>query len=174
MIEAIKQRKSIRKFQSKKVEPEKIESILRAAMQAPSAMNEQPWEFVIVEDEGILEKMKTFSRGAHAMKTAPMVIVVLEKKIKQREQMNLSYLSTADLGACSENLWLQAVEEGLGASWMGVARDSESEIILREILNLPESIRPYAAIAIGYPADDVDISTEMRYDETRVHHNKYK
>ena len=173
MIEAIKNRKSIRKFQNRKVEPEKIESILRAAMQAPSGMNGQPWEFVVVDDADILEKMKEFSMGAHALKSAPMAIVVLKTKIIKRELMGASFLSAQDLGACTENLWLQSVEEGLGASWMGVAPDSKSEAMLSELLNLPNDVKAFAVLAIGYPAEDVDMATEMRYDENRVHYNKY-
>lgn len=174
MIDAIKKRKSIRKFQDKKVESEKLESILRAAMQAPSGMNGQPWEFVVVDDESILKEMQKFSMGAHALKTAPMAIVVLKKKIAKRELMKLSFLSAEDLGACTENLWLQAVEEGLGASWMGVTPDSKSESMLSELLNLPKDIKAYAVMAIGYPSEDTDMVTEMRYDEKRVHYNKYK
>lgn len=173
MIEAIKNRKSVRKFQDRKVEPEKVENILRAAMQAPSGMNGQPWEFVVVDDADILEKMKKFSMGAHALKAAPMAIVVLKKKIIKRELMGLSFLSAQDMGACTENLWLQAVEEGLGASWMGVTPDSKSEAMLSELLNLPKDVKAFAVMAIGYPAEDVDMATEMRYDEKRVHYNKY-
>lgn len=173
MLDAIQKRKSVRKFQDRKVEPEKVENILRAAMQAPSGMNGQPWEFVVVDDADILEKMKKFSMGAHALKAAPMAIVVLKKKIIKRDLMGLSFLSAQDLGACTENLWLQAVEEGLGASWMGVTPDSKSEAILSELLKLPNDVKAFAVLAIGYPAEDMDMGTEMRYDEKRVHHNKY-
>lgn len=173
MLDAIQKRKSVRKFQSRKVEPEKVENILRAAMQAPSGMNGQPWEFVVVDDADILEKMKKFSMGAHALKSAPMAIIVLKKKIIKRELMGLSFLSAQDLGACTENLWLQAVEEGLGASWMGVTPDSKSEAMLSELLKLPNDVKGFAVLAIGYPAEDVDMATEMRYDEKRVHYNTY-
>lgn len=173
MLDAIQKRKSVRKFQSRKVEPEKVENILRAAMQAPSGMNGQPWEFVVVDDAEILEKMKKFSMGAHALKSAPMAIVVLKKKIIKRELMALSFLSAQDLGACTENLWLQAVEEGLGASWMGVTPDSKSEAMLSELLKLPKDVKAFAVMAVGYPADDVDMATEMRYDAKRVHCNTY-
>ena len=116
MINAIEKRKSIRSFENRKVELEKIDNILHAAMRAPSASNVQPWEFLVINDEQLLESMNGFSRGAHAMKTAKLVIVVLMKKIPQREAMNLTSLSYEDLGACTENLWLQAIEEGLGVS----------------------------------------------------------
>lgn len=174
MIEAIKNRKSIRKFADQKVEPEKIDSILRAAMRAPSAMNGQPWEFVVVDDSSVLDNLKKYSPGAHALKAAPMAIVVLEKELLKRKAMGISYLSSHDLGACTENLWLQAVEEGLAVSWMGVMNNDKMQNNLREILNLPKKIKVFAVLAIGYPAEDVDMTIEDRYDSSRIHYNQYK
>ena len=71
MIEAIAKRKSIRSFADKKVEAEKIESLLRAAMRAPSGMNGQPWEFVVVDDREVLTAMQKLSPGGRALQTAP-------------------------------------------------------------------------------------------------------
>lgn len=173
MIEAIKKRKSIREFQDKKVETEKIESILRAAMRAPSGLNGQPWEFIVVEEEEILQKMQNFSMGAHALKTAPLVIVILEREVLKRREMGITFLASQDLGACTENMWLQAVEEGLGASWMGVTPGSSGQIMLGEILQLPENIKAYAVMAVGYPAEHIDLKTADRFDQTRIHYNTY-
>lgn len=173
MIEAIKKRKSIRKFDSKKVESEKVENMLKAAMRAPSGMNGQPWEFVVVDDEEILQKMKNFSMGTLALETAPMAIVVLEKEVVKRRDMGITFLASQDLGACTENLWLQAIEEGLGAGWMGVCPGSEGQRLLSKILNLPDNVKAYAVMAIGYPAEGVDLEPVDRYDAKRVHYNTY-
>lgn len=174
MINAIEKRKSIRSFENRKVELEKIDNILHAAMRAPSASNVQPWEFLVINDEQLLESMNGFSRGAHAMKTAKLVIVVLMKKIPQREAMNLTSLSYEDLGACTENLWLQAIEEGLGVSWMGIAPDSDDETALCKLLNLPEDLKVFSVMAVGYPSAEVDLNPVDRYDSARIHYNNYK
>ena len=162
-----------KEFDDKEIERKKIDKVLRAAMQAPSGMNRQPWEFVVVNDKDILLEMKKYSVGSRALDTAPMAIVILNREEIKRRDMGISLLLSQDLGACTENLWLQAVEEGLGACWMGVIPGSEGQRILSTVLELPNNVTPYAVIAIGYPAEEADIEPVDRYDKTRVHYNKY-
>ena len=174
MIEAIAKRKSIRSFLDKKVENEKVESILRAAMRAPSGMNGQPWEFVVVDDKEVLSAMQKLSPGARALQTAPLAVVVLEREIPKRVEIGLTWLAPQDLGACTENILLQAVEEGLGAGWMGVGPGTEGQAALGELLNLPENLKPYSIVGIGYPAEDVDLSAEDRFDPKRINYTRYE
>lgn len=173
MIEAIARRKSIRNFADRKVEPEKVESLLRAAMRAPSAMNGQPWEFVIVDDPEVIQKLKSFSPFARPLKTAPLSIVVLERELLQRKVMGIAHMSAHDLGACTQNILLQAVEEGLGAVWMGVMQDGTMQKKLQEILQLPKGIKAFAVLAVGYPAEGVDMTIADRFEADRVHFNSY-
>ncbi len=174
MISAIEKRKSVRKFTNRKVEKEKVETILRAAMRAPSAMNGQPWEFIVIDDEQMLAQMQGFSKGAFAMPTAPMVIAVLNKQLPKRESSGVSpVIAYEDLGACTENLWLQAIDEGLSASWMGCAPGSEQEEALAQIFNLPSDVKPFSVIAIGYPAEDIDLTPVDRFDVNKIHYNTY-
>ena len=108
-------RKSVRKFRDEKVSDEKIENLLKAAMQAPSSCNSQPWEFIVVsddEDKLAISKMHKFAKPAAG---ASHLIVTLgnlnnAKVIRMIEQ---------DLGACNENILLQATHEGLGSVWLG-------------------------------------------------------
>lgn len=172
MIEAIAKRKCVRSFTDKKVEPEKVESILRAAMRAPSAMNGQPWEFIVVDDPAVLDKLKTYSPGARALQTAPLAIVVLERQIPRRIEMGMTAMGAHDLGACTENLFLQAVEEGLGVGWMGVMGEKMQET-LRNILGIPENMKAFAVLAVGYPAEGMDLTVEDRFDPSRIHYNSY-
>ena len=153
MIEAIAKRKSIRSFQDRKVEPEKVESLLRAAMRAPSAMNGQPWEFIVVDDPQLLKRLKSFSPFAGPLKSAPLAIVVLEREQLKRKIVGLDKMSKHDLGACTQNILLQAVEEDLGAVWLGVLENEKMQQKLRSILNLPGNVSPFSVIAIGYPAE---------------------
>ena len=173
MIGAIAKRKSIRSFADKKVESEKVESLLRAAMRAPSGMNGQPWEFVVVDDRGVLADIQKLSPGARALQTAPLAIVVLEREVPRRIEMGITWLAQQDLGACTENILLQAVEEGLGAGWMGVGPGTPGQAALAELLGLPENVKPYSIVGIGYPAEDADLETVDRFDATRIHYNKY-
>ena len=173
MIEAIAKRKSVRSFRDQKVEAEKIESLLRAAMRAPSGINGQPWEFVVVDDREVLNAMLKLSPPARALQTAPVAIVVLEKTIPFRVEKGLDWLNPQDLGACTENILLQAVEEGLGAGWMGVGPGTEGQAALGKLLNLPEGLKPYSIVGVGYPAEDVDMEIQDRYDSSRIHYNSY-
>ena len=173
MIEAIAKRKSVRSFADQKVEPEKVESLLRAAMRAPSGMNGQPWEFVVVDDRAVLTAMQQLSPGGRALQTAPVAIVVLEKEIPFRVEKGLNWLGAEDLGACTENILLQAVEEGLGACWMGVGPGTPGQAALAELLGLPGNVKPYSIVGIGYPAEDADLEPADRYNASRIHYNRY-
>jgi nitroreductase len=173
MIEAIAKRKSIRSFADKKVEAEKVERLLRAAMRAPSGMNGQPWEFIVIDDKEVLSAMQKLSPGGRALQTAPLAIVVLEKEIPFRVEKGLGWLGAQDLGACTENILLQAVAEGLGAGWMGVGPGTPGQAALAALLELPENVKPYSIVGIGYPAEDADLEVADRYDATRVHLNRY-
>ena len=173
MIEAIAKRKSIRAFADKKVESEKIESLLRSAMRAPSGINGQPWEFIVVDDREVLSAMQQLSPGGRALQTAPVAIVVLEKEIPFRVEKGLNWLGVQDLGACTENILLQAVEEGLGAGWMGVGPNTPGQAALAQLLGLPANVKPYAIVGIGYPAEGTDLEAVDRFDPTRIHHNHY-
>lgn len=173
MIEAIAKRKSIRSFQERKVEPEKVESLLRAAMRAPSAMNGQPWEFIVVDEPELVRKLKSFSPFAGPLKSAPLAIVVLEREQLRRKIVGLDKMSKHDLGACTQNILLQAVEEGLGAVWMGVLEDNRMQQKLRSILKYPQKLAAFSVIAIGYPAEGVDMSVQDRFEPERIHYNGY-
>ena len=113
MIEAIAKRTSIRSFTDKKVEAEKVESLLRAAMRAPSGINGQPWEFVVVDDREVLTAMQKLSPG------------------------------------------------------------TPGQAALAQLLGLPENVKPYSIVGIGYPAEDADLDAVDRFDAGRIHYNKY-
>ena len=173
MIEAIAKRKSIRSFTEQKVAPEKVESLLRAAMRAPSGINGQPWEFVVVDDPQVLNAMQKVSPGGRALQTAALAIVVLQRTIPFRVEKGLDWLTPQDLGACTENILLQVVEEGLGACWMGVGPGTPGQQALGELLRLPEGVKAYSVVGIGYPAADADTESVDRFDPSRIHYNFY-
>ena len=111
--------------------------------------------------------------GTRALDTAPLAIVVLEREIPKRIEMGLTWLAQQDLGACTENILLQVVEEGLGAVWMGVAPNGDGQAYLGKLFNLPENVKAYSVIGIGYPAADAELEPVDRFDASRIHYNTY-
>lgn len=166
-MENIYTRRSIRTFLDKKVEKEKIENLLRAGMQAPSACNQQPWEFVVIESEETKKELSKMSPNSKPVDLAPLCIVLLNRKNDlQREQM-----VDQDMGACSQNILLEVVEQGLGAVWVGVKGVPERVEFLSKTLGLPENIEAFSIIAIGY--SDSENKFVDRFDENRIHFEKY-
>ncbi len=166
-METINIRRSIRNFTNQEVESGKIEKLLRAGMQAPSAGNQQPWEFVVVSKEDIKEKLSTISPFAKPIKDAPIVIVLVERLTGLKFPQN----STQDMGACAQNILLEVVELGLGAVWLGVKPEEDRMEIVAKTLNLPKEVAPFAVIAVGYSESENKFVD--RFDETRIHYNQY-
>lgn len=162
-------RRSVRKYKDQKVEADKLQAVLKAGMQAPSAGNQQPWEFVVVTDPDKKLTLSTMSPYAGAAKDAPHVIVVLANADKLRFPENMQQ----DLGACTQNILLEAVEQGLGTVWMSVFPQEERINCAKETLHLPEGITPYCLILIGYPKNEAANHFVDRYDATRIHYDVY-
>lgn len=164
--EAIKIRRSVRKYEDKPVEKEKIEELLRAAMQAPSAGNQQPWEFIVVENKETLQQLAKASPYAAPVKNAPLGIVVLAKD----EFLKFPSCWQQDLSAATENMLLKAVELGLGAVWLGIAPEKERMEFIKALFRLPQGVRPFALLAIGYSSENHFVD---RFDASRIHYEKY-
>lgn len=156
-------RRSVRKFTDKKVEKSKIEKLLRAAMQAPSAANGQPWEFIVVEGSENLNLLSQLSPYAWPVKNSPLAVVITGNKKRTMCPENLEQ----DLGAATQNLLLEAVELGLGAVWLGVTPVKERMKYVKKLYNLTDT-EPYCVIAVGYPeACNVNVFVD-RFDESRI------
>ncbi|MGL4252627.1 MAG: nitroreductase family protein [Fusobacteriaceae bacterium] len=150
-MDSIFNRRSIRKFNGKEVECEKIERILRAGMQAPSAHNFQPWEFIVVEDQ---EKMEAISKmSPHALPASKgKVSIVVLGNMKKVQKDNLWWVQ--DLSAATQNMLLQIVEEGLGGIWLGFYPEPERCQKLKEYFQLPEHIVPFSVVTFGYTEEE--------------------
>lgn len=167
-MKEIFERRSVRLYQDKKVEPEKIEKLLRAAMQAPSAGNQQGSEFLVVTEPSSLQKLSLMSPYSRLIEKAPVAIILLgnEKRLKFPENWE------QDLGAAAENILLEAVHLDLGAVWLGVHPLQERINAVKEQFSLPEEYRPFAVIAAWYPKDQSANKFVDRWDEDRVHYEK--
>ena len=166
-IKEIFTRTSIRNFQDKPVQKSDIELLLKAAMQAPSAGNQQGWEFLVVDDKETSEKLSKVSQYATPAKKAPLCIIPLGTMNKMKYPENVDM----DLSAATMNILLEAKSIGLGSVWMGVAPLDDRMNKVREIFGLSNDLRPFAIIPIGYPVKENE--PKLRYDESKVHWNKY-
>jgi len=156
-------RVSIRKYQDRPVEKEKTMAILRAAMQAPSAANQQPWEFFVVTNKEKLEALSKVSPYAGMTKNAPVAIVAVYRK----DCLIPSY-AHIDLSIAMENLWLETDAQGLGGVWLGIAPIEERMKAVEEILQIPDTLRAFAIFPYGYPAEER--KQQDRFDESRIHY----
>lgn len=161
-------RKSVRSFTDEKVSTDKIKNLIRAGMQAPSAFNSQLWEFIVVSDKKDLKAVSKMSRYARPAENAQKLIIVLGNT--ERDNVVMPMIQQ-DLSACTQNILLQAVAEGLGAVWLGFYLIEDRVNSLRQYFNIPEYIIPFSVIAIGYPKEDKE--PESRYDESKIHLGKY-
>jgi len=160
-------RASVRKFKEIKVEENKVELLLRAAMAAPSAGNQQEWEFVIVTDRELLNKLSTTSPFTSPLKNSQLAIVVLGNKERMKYPENWEQ----DLGAATQNILLEAVHCGLGGVWLGIAPLEERINKVSQVLNLPTNILPFSIVSIGYP--DGDVRPQDRFNQNYIHYNGY-
>lgn len=162
-MDAIYGRVSIRKYQDRPVEPEKTLALLRAAMQAPSATNQQPWEFYVVTDRDKLERLSRVHPYAGMVRDAPIAIVSAYRK-----DCRLPAYAQIDLSIAMENLWLETCAQGLGGVWLGIAPIEERMRAVEEILDMPGELRAFAVFPYGYPAERR--AQQDRFDEARIHY----
>ena len=157
-------RRSVRKFNTKRVEEEKINEILRAGMQAPSAKNQQPWEFIVVRGEKNLEELSKYNVYATCLKGANVAIIVL----CNTEKLIMPEFWQQDLSAVTQNIELQAVTLGLGSVWMGTAPEEKKMNYIKEMFSLKDNLLPFSVIALGYPLYENANKFKDRFDESRI------
>ncbi|MDH7506969.1 MAG: nitroreductase family protein [Candidatus Thermoplasmatota archaeon] len=166
-MEAILTRRSIRKYIKKPIPDEIIKDLLTAAMSAPSAGNEQPWHFIVINNTQILCEIPTFHNHAQMLKEAAVgILVCCDKSLEKHEGMGVQ-----DCSAATENILIAAQAKGLGAVWLGVYPRKERINGLRKLLNIPDHVIPISLVSIGYPAEQKP--KEERYNESRIHYNRW-
>lgn len=167
-LQAILSRKSIRQYTDQAVAEDDITALLWAAMAAPSAGNEQPWQFVVIRDRQTLDAIPHHHPYAAMAPQASVAILVcgdldMEKHVGYWVQ---------DCAAATQNILIAAHAKGLGAVWLGVYPRQKRMAGLQQLLGLPERIIPFALIPVGYPAEDKPPAN--RYDPARVHLNRWQ
>ncbi|WP_425803399.1 nitroreductase family protein [Desulfitobacterium sp. Sab5] len=166
-MNVILNRKSIRKYKDIKLSDDIVEELLRAGMQAPSAANEQPWEFVVLRDKEIMKKITEFHPYSKMLLNTNLAIVVCGDKGKEV----LKDFWVQDCSAATENILLAAEDKGLGAVWLGVYPIEDIVDALKKLLSLPESVIPLSIIPVGYPNEQRE--TVSRFNKSRIHYNRW-
>ena len=166
LIRTIMTRTSIRAFLDKPVSDETVETLLKAAMSAPSAKNSQPWAFVVIRDRELLEKLGNSLPNAKMTATAPVAIVICGALDKALPGEAREYW-IQDAAAATENFLLAVHAIGLGAVWTGVHPISERIRIIKDALHLPDGVEPFCLIPFGYPAAAAEVKD--KWDPGIVH-----
>ena len=157
-------RVSIRQFEDRPVEPEKLTQILKAAMQAPSAGNQQPWEFYVVTDREKIRALSEISPYVGCAANAPAVIVPCYRT----EGLRWPETVLIDLSCAVENMLLEITSLGLGGVWLCAAPLEDRMTKAEAALGNPAGLRAFAVIPVGYPAETRP--QQDRFDESRIHY----
>lgn len=165
--EIIRTRRSIRKYLKQVVDKEQIMQLLEAAMYAPSARNEQPWHFIVVNEREILNKITEIHPYAAMLKDAPLAILVLaDKNIEKTEGYRVQ-----DCSAATQNILLSAHAMGLASVWLGVYPRTERMLEINKLFCLPQHIEAISIIALGYADEQKQFPD--RFKKERIHYNNW-
>lgn len=146
-------RVSVRRYADRPVDDEQVSALLHAAMSAPSGVNRQPWEFIVVDDPSLLTRMANALPYAKMAAEAPMAIVICGNRERFLEGVD-GVLWEQDLSAASENLLLAAHALGLGGVWTCLYPHEDRMASVKSILDLPDIFVPFNLIPVGYPLAD--------------------
>ena len=166
-LDFILDRRSIRRFTDRKIETDVLKAILTAAMYAPSAVNRQPWHFLVIDDRRLMEEIMEIHPYARMLQTASHAVVVCGDEQLQHGE---GYW-VVDCGAATENLLLAAQCLGIGTCWVGLHPREERKISFSRLLHLPSHIQPFAMVAMGYP--DEHKPRPERFHAGKVRYNDW-
>ena len=167
VFEAIFTRRSIRRYSEKKIEKQMVDKIIRAGMYAPSAVNKQPWHYIVFHDQSTKDAIMEVHKSSKMLKYAQACILVCYDEDLQHDE---GY-GAIDCSASTQNMLLAAHALGLGACWVGIYPRETRIAALKTLFQLPEKLIPFAVIAMGFPAEEK--STPDRLKPDRIHYEKW-
>lgn len=168
VLNAIFNRRSIRKFTAQTLDEATITTLLQAGMAAPTACNSQPWEFIVITDPEVLARIRR--KLPFARQNAPCGIVVLGNPAIAGNIVGRDFWEQ-DCSAAMENMHIAAVGLGLGSVWIGIHPVEAFVRGVRAVLKIPEEVTPLGMMHVGYPAEKKPPRTQ--YDEKKVHWQRY-
>lgn len=166
-LNAILSRRSIRKYTAEPVPKEVIQELLEAAMSAPSASNQQPWHFLVIDDRKTLDQIPKYHPYSSMLHEATVAILVCG----DLRLATLKEFWVQDCSAATENILIAAQAKGLGAVWLGIYPEEERVKGIQDLLGLPERVIPLSLVPLGYPAEEKPRAN--RYNASRIHHNRW-
>ena len=172
MLELLKTRRSIRKYQNMEVEQEKIDAILKGALMAPSSRGRRPWEFIVVNDKEKIKKLSSCREHASGfLSGAPLAIVVAANA-------DIGSIWVEDAAIAASYMQLMAHSLGLGSCWIHVRErpydDTQTaEDYVRGILDIPDHIKVLCILAIGYPSEGRPVHQEESLLYDKIHYNRF-
>jgi len=166
-LEALLTRRAVREYTPEAVTPQEIETLLKAAMHAPSARNQQPWHFVVVTDRAQLNAIAAAHPHAQMLLQAPLAVLVCADPAVEVSPG----FWPVDCSAATQNLLLAARALGLGSVWVGVYPNPEYMDTLRSLLGLPAAVQPHTLVAVGHAAGPLPVVD--RTNPERVHTNRW-
>jgi nitroreductase len=165
-IDAILTRRSVRKYTSEPLTDEQVETLLKAAMYAPSGGNRQPWHFVVIRSREALEGVAKFHEYASFLGQAQLgILVCAEEKLARPGRWIM------DCAAATQNILLAAHALGLGACWIGIQPEPGRIEGFRALANLPEGVHPVSLVAVGHPGETHP--QPQRFLPERIHLEKW-
>lgn len=171
VLENIMTRTSVRAYEKDKpIEKEKVEKLLRAGMAAPTAVNKQPWHFMVLDDRNAIDAYAAVNPNKEKMEQSPLIIVVCGDMTKAMEGEARQFW-IQDTSAATENILLAAHAMGLGAVWTALYPSQERVDAAKQVLELPDQIIPLCSVVIGYPAETPE--PKDKWQESNVSYNKF-
>ena len=172
ILPLIRERRSIRKYQKRKIETEKIQVLIEAALRSPSSMGNNPWEFVLVDEPDILDRLsRARPQGSAFIKNAPLGVVVCADP-------EVSSVWVEDASIACIFIQLAAKSLGLGSCWIQIRermhdQTKTAESYVSEVLRIPRKMKVEAMIGIGYPDEEKKPHTEEELQYGKMHLNLY-
>jgi len=168
-LRPILERRRYRVYKDKPVPEDMIKTLLRAGMYAPSAMNSQPWEFLIMQDNEKKEAVSKLISYWSMLKKAPLGILVMANRNGYRASTKEFFVQ--DCAASTQNILLAAEAQGLGGVWLGLYPKMDKMQEIRKIYSIPDHIIPFSLMSIGYPAKP--LHPHNTYHVHKVHKDEY-
>ncbi|MDY6771580.1 MAG: nitroreductase family protein [Candidatus Nanohaloarchaea archaeon] len=171
LLDVMQNRVSVKKYKDQDIERDKIGKVLEAARWAPSAGNMQSWEFIIVEDYDLRQKLSQYSYNQEHIREAPVCLVILGDREKARtkfEERGENLYMIQETAAAMQNMLLMAESLGLGAAWVGAFNEEN----VADLLDVPNELRPMAMITLGYPRERSNPPNKYRVTDV-TYMNRY-
>ena len=164
-MELIKKRRSVREFTDQEISDSDIRKILEAGVAAPSAKNQQPWEFIVIKDKSILNKLSETLSPFYAKSKVTIILCMRKDGLLSPSRPD------QDMSACMQNMMLEATYLNIGSCWIGTYPDPTRMNPMSETLNIPANIVPFCGLVLGYPVKE-EVFKEVER-KIIVHNNKY-